>query len=389
MSFVFALVVIAAVVALSLRRGLFLVAALLPSRLQPRSTAPPGVSVLVPAHNEGRVARRLLEALAKLQYPPDQLSFVLICDGCSDKTPTLFHAWADQRSDTRVLELPHRVGKAGALNMGFRLAKAEVIVVVDADLTPQPDFLTKLVQPFADPAIGAAAAYLEPVNADVNIITRYAAITSWVHQLVTSAGIDRLGLSPPTFGAAALRRSALEHIGGFPELRAGEDVATSACLIHRGWRTRFVTDARAGNTVESSLRGYWRQHVRWARAASQIAASNRSQPMASWPQRLEMASSSISYGDRLVFATAVAGALTGTLSGWVPALYLVVPGLEIMAASLKADVRGALPRFLLAVPLLFAVDLIASISAVVVQILHRPLRWHNPRWVPGNGDLHK
>jgi cellulose synthase/poly-beta-1,6-N-acetylglucosamine synthase-like glycosyltransferase len=90
MGLVIEAVVIAAVVALSLRRGVFLVAALLPPRPLPRSAALPAVTVLVPARNERAVAERLLEALARLNYPTDKLSFVLVCDGCADETPTVF-----------------------------------------------------------------------------------------------------------------------------------------------------------------------------------------------------------------------------------------------------------------------------------------------------------
>src|SRR5688500_13450481 len=112
---------IAAVVALSIRRGAFLVAALLRSRPLPQTDVFPTVTVLVPARNEGAVAGRLLGALARLRYPTDKLSVVLVCDGCADATPTLFRAWAAAHSDARVVELPVRGGKAVALNAGLPL----------------------------------------------------------------------------------------------------------------------------------------------------------------------------------------------------------------------------------------------------------------------------
>ena len=124
-----------------------------------------------------------------------------------------------------------------------------------------------------DGKVGAAAAFLRPANADDNTVSRYASVTSLVHQLVTSAGSDRLGLNPPTLGASAFRRTALEQIGGFPAAPLGVDVAVSTALIHGGWRTRFVADAVADNTVVADLGAYWRQHVRWARATLRVAAA--------------------------------------------------------------------------------------------------------------------
>ena len=389
MRLVFEVVMVAAVVTLSLRRAVFLVAALFRSRRLPPTGAFPAVTVLVPARNEGAVAERLLGALARLRYPSDKLSIVLVCDGCADATPTMFRSWADARSDARVLELPLRVGKAAALNAGLRLAETEIVAVIDADLAPHPDFLRELVRPFADHRVAGAAAFLKPANPDENVVTRYAAVTTWVHQLVTSAGTDRLGLNPPTHGAAAFRRTALEQSGGFPVAPAGVDVATSFSLIRRGWRTRFVASAVADNIVVSNVSNYWRQHVRWSRAVFRVVNSDKPPVTVSLPQRLEMSAASIGYGDRLIFAVAIVGTVAGVLPLWVPLLYLAVPGLEIVAALLKAGVRRGIPRFLLATMVFFVADLAGSVAAVVIHVGRRPYRWHSPRWVQADGDSNR
>jgi len=389
MRLVFEVVMVAAVVTLSLRRAVFLVAALFRSRRLPPTGAFPAVTVLVPARNEGAVAERLLGALARLRYPSDKLSIVLVCDGCADATPTMFRSWADARSDARVLELPLRVGKAAALNAGLRLAETEIVAVIDADLAPHPDFLRELVRPFADHRVAGAAAFLKPANPDDNVVTRYAAVTTWVHQLVTSAGTDRLGLNPPTHGAAAFRRTALEQSGGFPVAPAGVDVATSFSLIRRGWRTRFVASAVADNIVVSNVSNYWRQHVRWSRAVFRVVNSDKPPVTVSLPQRLEMSAASIGYGDRLIFAVAIVGTVAGVLPLWVPLLYLAVPGLEIVAALLKAGVRRSIPRFLLATMVFFVADLAGSVAAVVIHVGRRPYRWHSPRWVQADGDSNR
>ena len=373
--------VIAAVLLLSLRRVLFLAAALCrPRRLL---SVPPdrSVTVVVPARNESAVAPRLLASLSALEYPASRLRFIFVCDGCIDDTPGQFRAWAATRDDVRVLELPQRVGKAAALNAALEIVDTELVAVLDADLAARPDYLLELVRPFADERVAGAAAYLRPANADVNAVTRYAAVTSWVHQLVTSAGTDRLGLNPPTLGASAYRTSALREIGGFPPLPVGEDVATSARLTHQGWRTRFVVTAVAENTLVSSLRAYWRQHVRWTRSVLRVH-SGHSVSSASWAQRLEMHASSIGYADRLAFAAAALGAMTGLIASWVPFVYLAPPALGIVAALLKARVGRRLPLYLLSTAFVFAADLVASVAAVVVHASRRPYRWDNVRWNP-------
>jgi cellulose synthase/poly-beta-1,6-N-acetylglucosamine synthase-like glycosyltransferase len=371
-------VIIAAVVGFSIRRAVFLVAAMLRPRALPRPIALPSLTVLVPARNERVVAAGMLAALERLEYPAERLSFLLICDGCTDETPRLFGEWSAARRDTRVLELPVTRGKAAALNAGLRLAHGEIVVALDADLRPRPDFLLELVRPFADARVAASAGFLRPVNADVNVVTRYAAVTTWVHQLVTSAGTDRLGLNPPTFGAAAFRRTALEEMGGIPDVPAGEDVATSAGLTRRGWRTRFVHRAIADNIVVADLRNFWRQHVRWSRAV--LRNHERTLPSrASMAQRVELAVASIGYGDRLAFVIASVGTLLDALPLWLPVLYLSLPALGIVVALYEAGAGRRLPRFLIATAVMFAIDVAASVSAVLIHAARRPYRWHSPR----------
>ena len=139
MSHLFEVFVIAVVLALSLRRAAFLLASLRAARSPPLPQALPRVAVLVPAWNESAFAERLLRAFAQLTYPVDKCSFVLVCDGCTDATPALFRSWAGQRSDAVVIELPEHEGKSAALNAGLSMAKADIVVVLDADLRAHPE----------------------------------------------------------------------------------------------------------------------------------------------------------------------------------------------------------------------------------------------------------
>jgi 1,2-diacylglycerol 3-beta-glucosyltransferase len=376
------LFVVLALTWFSARRLLFVAAALSPPRpiSAVRDAEPPSVTLVVPAHDEEAVAPRLLAAIAELDYPSDRLSVIFVCDGCTDGTAALFHRWAHGRDRVRILELPQRVGKGQALNEALVVANGEIFVVLDADLLPRRDFLTCLVAPFADGRVGAAAALLHPANAASSAVARYGAVNSWVHQLITSAGKDRLDLDPTTLGASGYRAQALRKVGGFPRHSLGEDVDAAVSLANAGWQTRFVPAAVAENHVAERLSDYWHQHIRWARAAlgSGTRRPRRSQ-RGGIVRRLEAWTAAFDYGDRVVFMCALALAGIGELPLWVPAAYFAAPAAVMVAALLKAGTGTDAPRFVLATAGMFAVDVAASAGALLLKATQRPGRWRSVR----------
>jgi cellulose synthase/poly-beta-1,6-N-acetylglucosamine synthase-like glycosyltransferase len=381
------LVVVLALVWFSARRLLLLAAALAPAR--PTSAVLdaelPHVTLAIPAHNEELVAHRLVAAIAELEYPNDRLSVVLVCDGCTDGTAGAFRRWAQTRDRARVLELPQRVGKAQALNEALTLAEGEVFVVLDADVLPRSNFLTCLVRAFENPRVAAAAGFLHPVNPASSTVSRYSALNSWAHQLITSAGKDRLDLDPTTLGASGYRTAALRRLDGFPSHSLGEDVDATFILAQAGWSTRFVPSAVAENQVAERLSDYWHQHIRWARAALGSGTRRRRSRRSGIVRQLEAWTTAFDYGDRLAFLGALVLAVFGDLPLWVPAAYFAPLAAVLFVALLRAGAGTGIPRFVFAAVAMFPVDVAASAAALLLQLTRRQRRWRNARRPPSTG----
>ena len=238
--------------------------------------------------------------------------------------------------------------------------------------------------------MGSASGSLLPRNADRTPVSRYSALESWVHQLVASAGKDRFDLNPPAHGASVYRRAALDAIGGFAVRGPGEDVRATAALARAGWRTRFVAEAVAENTVAETVRDYWRQHVRWARNvwAARSAAGMRKPVRLRRPgrRRLELALASLGYADRLAFAGCAMLAMGGRRTWLLPGAYLAVAALEVVVGVAKAGALRRLPAFLWSAALLFPVDVVASAVAGAAHLARRPRTW---RTAPGTSARYR
>ena len=372
----------AALALFAARRLLFLAASLLPSPSRSRpSQRLPTMLVVLPARNEAAQLPRTLAALERLDYPAERLSIVLVDDGSADRTGEVMKEFASSRCRVGVVSLSAPAGKVEALNAGIAgVAPTELVAVCDADRAPEPQSLRRLAAAFADPSVGAVTGYVLPANADRSVVSRYAAVEAWVHQLVTSAAKDRLDLNPPMLGGGSVyRRDALDAIGGFSARGFAEDLESTVALTRAGWRTRFLEDAVFENVLVETASEYWHQHVRWARgvfSAVEPAADTRGVPLA---RRVESVVLASGYLDRVALLTALVLAKARVLRLWVPIAYLAVTGAEVLAAVLRGGAGLRAPRFVIATAVCFPLDVAASVAAAVAHLSRRPLVWRKPR----------
>lgn len=139
----------------------------------------PTVTVLIPAHNEENVVGKMLDKITKLSYPKNKLEVVLIDDASSDATGKIADEYAKLYGFIQVLHRDSRIGgkgKAGALNAGLKGSKGEIVLCFDADYLPNDDIVTKLVEKFVDPKVGAVQGRPVVLNEPQNIVTRLVAL---------------------------------------------------------------------------------------------------------------------------------------------------------------------------------------------------------------------
>lgn len=375
--------VAAAVVAFSLRRLIFLAASLLPPRSLPGGSPEcESITLVISARNEVERIAGTLKSLSRVDYPSDRLFVALVNDASDDATGEQLKRWTSHRPRACTVDLAERVGKPRAIRRGVEAAPpSDLVAIIDADVELRPDALQRLRSPFADPTVGAVSGFLRPANAETSPTARYAAVETWVHQLVTSAAKDRLDLNPPTLGGAAVyRRTALAEVGWLGSAPSGDDIRATAALTRAGWRTRFVPAVVADNTVAHQRREYWAQHVRWARDVFETARS-KDAPSVQLPlsRRVEMWMASAGYADRVAIIAAVGLCASGRLTLWIPAGYLALRGLEICVAVIKAGAGRGLPAFLVVTPAFFVLDVAASFTAAFAHLTRRPRVHRAPR----------
>ncbi|MFI8192146.1 glycosyltransferase [Streptomyces sp. NPDC085946] len=237
-------------------------------RWGPRPITEP-VSVLVPAYNEAKCIENTVRSLTQSDHP---IEVIVIDDGSSDGTARIVEAM--NLPNVRVVRQLN-AGKPAALNRGVANARYDLIVMMDGDTVFEPSTVRELVQPFADPGVGAVAGNAKVGNKDT-------LIGAWQHiEYVMGFNLDRrmydvLRCMPTIPGAVgAFRRSALERVGGMSDDTLAEDTDITMALHRDGWRVVYAENARAWTEAPETVQQLWSQRYRWSYGTMQAIWKHR------------------------------------------------------------------------------------------------------------------
>nr|WP_307839243.1 glycosyltransferase [Streptomyces sp. MBT97] len=231
------------------------------------------VSVIVPAYNEKECIANTLESLAKSTHP---IEIIVVDDGSDDNTSEISREAARALGMTNVRVIrQENAGKPAALNNGVRSASYDIVVMMDGDTVFEPDAVHQLVQPFADPDVGAVAGNAKVGNRDT-------IIGAWQHiEYVMGFNLDRrmydlLRCMPTIPGAiGAFRRDAVLEVGGMSEDTLAEDTDITIAMHRAGWQVVYQEHAKAWTEAPGSLKQLWSQRYRWSYGTMQALWKHR------------------------------------------------------------------------------------------------------------------
>jgi cellulose synthase/poly-beta-1,6-N-acetylglucosamine synthase-like glycosyltransferase len=260
------------------RIALLVVMAKVHVRRRRRRWGPPvrrPVSVIVPAYNEEAGIRATLDSLAASRHP---IEIIVVDDGSTDATAAIVQQLIDRpppgMPPLRLVRQPNS-GKPVALNTGVAHARGDILILLDGDTVFEPDTIAWLVQPFADPGVGA-------VSGNAKVGNRTGILGRWQHiEYVVGFNLDRrmydlAGCMPTVPGAiGAFRRDALNRVGGVSTDTLAEDTDLTMSVIRDGWKVVYEERAIAWTEAPASLRQLWRQRYRWCYGTLQAMWKHR------------------------------------------------------------------------------------------------------------------
>ena len=227
----------------------------------------PSVTVLIPAYNEERNIENTLSAATSIDYP--EYEVVVVDDASTDRTAEIVTRFVT-RGKVRLIRKLVNEGKAMALNDAIPCTNGEILLIIDADASPDPDILKYIVPHFRFPRVAAVTGNPRVANRNTllgklqsieftSIISLQRRAQRVWGRIMTMSGV-----------VGAFRRSALIDVGQFSPEMATEDIDLTWKLHLRHYEVRYEARALVWMRVPQSLAGLWKQRRRWALGLSQV-----------------------------------------------------------------------------------------------------------------------
>jgi biofilm PGA synthesis N-glycosyltransferase PgaC len=218
------------------------------------------VSVLIPCYNEEESIEDTLDSVMKMEYSGIK-EVIAINDGSKDQTIHVLNLLKKKYPLLKILDKKNS-GKADSLNQAIKIAKGELIVIVDSDSFPREDALEKTVGFFDDPQVGVATIPILVRNKKT-LLGRMQALEYATIALTRKLlePINAIYVTPGPF--AVYRKKALLDVGGFDSENMTEDVELTWHLASRNWKRMMTLDTEVTTIAPEKLKTWWRQRNRW------------------------------------------------------------------------------------------------------------------------------
>ena len=239
----------------------------------------PVVTTQLPIYNEMDVARRIINAAARIEYPAGKHE-IQVLDDSDDATRAIVDETAERLRalgiDVKVVRREDRSGyKAGALAHGLRSARGEYVAIFDADFIPPEDFLHKAVPLLeAEPKLACLQGRWAHLNRDESWLTEAQALGIDGHFAIEQGARAWNGLMMNFNGTAGVwRRAAIDdpEVGGWSGDTLTEDLDLSYRAQLAGWKLDYCLDLECPAELPGTVAALKSQQRRWATGSIQVA----------------------------------------------------------------------------------------------------------------------
>ncbi len=226
----------------------------------------PIVSVFIPLYKEPDIIPQIFRYLSDFNYPQEKLDIIFILESTDTETAEAFLAMRPPAHFKALLspDIQPKT-KPKAMNVAFREAKGEVLVIFDAEVLPERDQLKRAIATFKRfPEAKYLHGRMDVYNADENWITRlYAAEFCYFYHYFMPGLIESKFPVPISGHSTYFRKEVIEHVGAWDAYNVAEDCDIGIRIFRKGFGSGMMLDSHTWEQSTTTIPTWVRQRTRW------------------------------------------------------------------------------------------------------------------------------
>ena len=233
---------------------------------------PVKISVIIPARNEEKNIRQLLEVLDQQTYPKDLFEVIVIDDHSTDETASIVQQFPTVHL-IRLTDNNINSYKKKAIETGIAAATGDLVVTTDADCLPPIGWL-QIIAAFKQQTNAVFIAAPVSIHCNSSIVQLFQSMDFMVLQGITGAAVYKKQLSMCNGANLAYERNAFYKVDGFAgidNIASGDDML----LMHKiatqyPGQVHFLKSKEAivSTAPMPTWKDFFNQRIRWASKAA-------------------------------------------------------------------------------------------------------------------------
>ena len=225
----------------------------------------PIISVVTPTFNRAKELSFLIHSIQDQTIDHSFFELIIADDGSTDETDLMVASLKKKVDFILRFSTQKNQGPGAARNNGIKNSNGELILFIDSDCEADPLWMETIYDRFIQEGFDACGG---PDSARSDFTPFQKAIDFSMTSFLTTGGMrghsrKMLAKFYPRSHNMGMTRQLVNKVGGFGNLRHGQDIELSHRILQSGAKVRFIPEAIVYHRRRSSLKSFFRQTFNW------------------------------------------------------------------------------------------------------------------------------
>ena len=229
------------------------------------SAKSPIISIITPTYNRANELKHLYRSLQQQSINLGLFEFIISDDGSTDSTKSMVQKWVAESEILIKFITQKNQGPGAARNHGMQAAKGDLILFIDSDCEAHPDWIKIIYDEYQKNSFDAFGGP-DAAKDDFSLLQK--SIDFSMTSFFTTGGMrghseKMMAKFFPRTHNMGIKKSIYNKVGGFGNLRHGQDIEFSNRIRKSGARIKFFIKAIVYHRRRTSIKQFFKQVFNW------------------------------------------------------------------------------------------------------------------------------